>query len=464
MGLITRKKDTWIVAAAVVAFALWKLLSLHFRFGDENVYFYMSDAILRGAVPYKDFFLADPPFFVYFLAGFKALIGSHPMFFKVIPVLFDSLSAVLIYLILHKRDNAFAALAPVLYLFSFTVLSTSDYVTGAEVMIFLMLLAIYLDQREKHFLSGVFWALACLCKLYAGPALLGFLLYKLIAKEFKPAGKIVLGGLAATAVVLAPFLTFFPHQTFYDLVIHQFNRPIGIDKWSIWSVFAGFEWLLILSSVVGMFITKNRRWALPLIFSAAFFLLYRDLYYLYLHLMLPFMVILTVEAVAFLDEKGKGHEVKPAWAFIAIYAVASIYPIYSYLNVYGPQGVFDRPEEIATALKSAPGDLPVYGAQEVAPLVALMSGRKIFDNVIDTNTQNFAAGSQDLGQVSKKAVENGVYLVARVADYPNQNVSGVGFEGYFDAKIWKDSCQLYRSFDRTSPGDPLNKVVIYRCD
>ncbi|OGJ04262.1 hypothetical protein A3F97_02135 [Candidatus Nomurabacteria bacterium RIFCSPLOWO2_12_FULL_41_10] len=451
-------RDIWIVALAIISFALWKLSSLQFRFGDENVYFYMSDAILRGFIPYKDFFFADPPFFIYMMAIFKAIFGSHIILFKTLPILFDSLSAILIYLLLRK-NNIFAALGPIFYLFSFTILSTSDYVTGAEVMMFFILLALYSDQNKKHFWSGAFWALACLSKLYAGPALLGFLFYKLISKEFLPARNIILGGLAATIVILLPFFILAPHQVFYDLIIHQFNRPTGINKWNILSVFARFEWLLIISSLLGMFIAKNKSWIYPLIFSAVFFLLYKDLYYLYLHLLLPFIIFLAVEFAAFLNKKRE----EIAWAFIVFYIFVSFYSISGYVNTYGPQGIFNQPEEIAEALKTAPEDFPAYGAQEIAPLVALMSGRKIFGNVIDTNTQNFAAETQNLDLISEKATKNGIYLVARVANYPEQNMQDTGFEGYFNKKIFDSSCKFYKSFDRNSPGDPLNQVTIYKC-
>ena len=74
------------------------------------MYFYMTQAILSGFIPYKDFFLADPPFFIYLLSGFKFIFGSNIILFKIIPVLFDSFSAILIYLILKKKENRFAFL------------------------------------------------------------------------------------------------------------------------------------------------------------------------------------------------------------------------------------------------------------------------------------------------------------------------------------------------------------------
>lgn len=453
-----KKRDLWIVAISIAIFIFWKLSTVVFRFGDENVYFYMASAILHGLVPYKDFVFADPPFFIYLLTLFKALFGSHLILLKTLPILFDSLSALMIYLLLRNK-NKFAFLGPIFYLFSFTVLSTSDYVTGAEVMIFLVLSALWLDQREKYFYSGIFWALACLCKLYAGPALLGFLFYKLISKEYLPVKKIILGGLAATVLVMTPFIILAPHQTLSDLIIFQLHRPHGINKWNIFGVFLGFEWLLVAASVAGIFIRRNIKYLYPLIFSAVFFLIFRDLYYLYLHILLPFMILLAVQLVEFLNEKKE----ELAWGFMIIYFCIIIYSILGYVNVYQPQGIFNNPEEIAQALKTAPDNSPVYGAQEVAPLIALLSDKIIFNNIIDTNTQNFGSGAQNLDLVSKSAVQNGIYLVARVANYPEQKIQDTGFEGYFDRKMFDASCKLFKSFDRPTPGDPLNQVAIYKC-
>ena len=70
-------KDWYIVGITILFFILVKLTTLSFRFGDENVYFYMSQMILNGLIPHRDFFLADPPVFVYIMAFFKMLFGSH---------------------------------------------------------------------------------------------------------------------------------------------------------------------------------------------------------------------------------------------------------------------------------------------------------------------------------------------------------------------------------------------------
>jgi len=448
-----------VVLLTVLTFVVWKLSNLQFRFGDENVYFYMTQAILGGSIPYKDFFLADPPFFIYLLTLFKTFIGSHLILFKIIPVLFDSLSAILIYLILKHKENRFAFLGPLLYLFSFTILSTSDYVTGAETMVTFILLAVYTEEKKKYFWSGVFWALSCLSKLYAAPALIGFLIYKIYQKEFIALKNIIIGGLITTLLILLPFLIIAPYQTFYDLILHQFKRPAGLNKWTIIGLFVSFEWFILLASAGGAFINKNKSWVLALLFSILFFLFYKDLYYLYLHLLLPFIVLLAVEFVLYIDEKME----ELSWGFILLFVFISIYPLISYTNFYAREGIFENPKEIADAIMLAPDNYPIYGVQEVTPLIALMSNRKIFENVIDTNTQNFASGTHNRNEISKRAVENGIYLIARVGEYPEQNIHNTGFEAYFDSDIFKSACTKFKSFPRPNLGDNLNEIAIYKC-
>ena len=208
-----------------------------------------------------------------------------------------------------------------------------------------------------------------------------------------------------------------------------------------------------------MFKTKNKLWILPLIFSITFFLLYKDLYYLYLHILMPFFVILAIELLEFLFEKQKELFYLAIFIFITIF----FYSTYSYTNEYQKEGIFNNPEEVAEVLRNIPDSLPIYGVQEVAPLVALMSNRQIFNNIIDTNTQNFAAGTQDKDKISNEAVRSGIYLVARVGYYPEQNIVDTGFEGYFDKEIFKKYCTNYKSFERPSWNDPLNQITIYRC-
>lgn len=92
-----------------------------------------------------------------------------------------------------------------------------------------------------------------------------------------------------------------------------------------------------------------------------------------------------------------------------------------------------------------------------------MSGKKIFQNIIDTNTQNFASGTHNKIKISEEAVKEGIYLVTRVGYYPAQGVVDTGFENYFDRGTFDKYCTPYMAFDHPSFNDPLNQIKIYKC-
>ena len=64
--------------------------------------------------------------------------------------------------------------------------------------------------------------------------------------------------------------------------------------------------------------------------------------------------------------------------------------------------------------------------------------------------------------ISDDIMKNGAYLVARIADYPDQGVTDTGYESYFSKTAFA-TCKRLVSFSRPSPDDPLNIVAIYRC-
>ena len=135
-------------AGSIVVFLFYKFSHLVLHFGDGNAYVYMADAILKGNVPYRDFFLADPPFMVYLLAFFKLFFGGKLILFQVLPVIFEAITSGIIFLILKKWNNSLAFLAPLFYLFSFSTISTSDYLTGVQLVVMLSVLAIYFWENK----------------------------------------------------------------------------------------------------------------------------------------------------------------------------------------------------------------------------------------------------------------------------------------------------------------------------
>ena len=192
-----------------------------------------------------------------------------------------------------------------------------------------------------------------------------------------------------------------------------------------------------------------------------FFMFFPDLYFVYLDFFMPFMVIFALTFLASLWRSNTWIKYLVP-LFIAAMAANIVQANLSYFTDYQKRGRFTNAEEIAEALTRLPESFELYGSHEVAPLVALLAGRRIFLNHADTNTQAFAAGALDLGGISRAAVDQGIYLLARITHYPQHGYRDVGFADYFSQELFDVSCQRALTFPSTS-GENDNQIVAYRC-
>lgn len=445
------------VIATSVLFLVYKLFNLSFRFGDGSAYFYMAQSISHGIFPYRDFFLADPPVFLYLLTLLKLFFGEHWLWFQAVPIGLEVINGFLIYLLL-RRKLGLAWLAVPVYLFSFTILSTSDFSTGVQLTVMLSLLAWWLLEKEKPICAGIAWAASILTKLYALPAFLGSLGYIIWKKQKWLV--LVLTTLIAGIIILLPFFLASPQGFVQSIIIHQFNRTAGNDRVNVWMFFIKHEWVLIILGILGASLKKNRKYLPAFVLSVVFFILFKDLYYLYLAYFFSFLVIFSI---SLLDLWRQDSEVKPmAWiaGFLLIWSMVGGW--YSYQNSVLVQGRFLNAPEIGSFLRTQTAHSEIYGSHEVAPLLALFSDKKLFGNYIDTNSQVFAAGSLDLTKISQAAVDKGIYLVARITDLPDYKILDLGYEGFFSKEIFTKSCSRLKFFPSTSQ-EQDNYIGIYDC-
>ena len=443
-------------------FLIYKFSHLLFRFGDGNAYLYMARSLLSGQLPYRDFFLADPPALVLFLTPFVAIFKNHLLWLQMLPSILESGTATLLYLFLRRRENPLAFLAPAIYLFAFSTLATSDYLSGVQLVIFASVLAIFLHDRGSNFWSGVAWGIAAMAKLYALPAIVGFLIYLAIRRDWRTVTRVVLGTTAAATVLMGPFLLISFDKVWQYMVIHQFHRPPGNAKAAVWGFLFAKEWFLLIAAVFGGFVSGKRRWALilPLGLTALFFLLFQDLYYLYLDNMIAYLAILAVIFLGYLW--GRAGTKKIAAMLVLFYAVFLFAGFADYQSNFLTRGRFENAPEVAALVKTMPDGKYLYGSHEVAPLVALLADRSLLPGYIDTNAQAFGSGAQDRELASRLLVENGGFLIARITDLPDLGIRDAGYEGLFNQDIFKNVCRRAAVFPSTSR-ESDNFLVLYHC-
>ena len=393
--MLKEKHQKIIVLTSIVFFLFWKFSLLTFRFGDSNAYFYMASHFFEGLLPYRDYFLADPPAMIILLALIKSLTGKHLIFLQATPFLFEASGAWLIYQILKKENCHFSFLAPAIYLFSFSVLATSDFVTGVQLVNFFSMLAIFFFQKKSFKLSGFFWAIAILTKLYAVFLFLGFILFLFIKKNFSLLLALFVGFVSAILIILLPFFYLAPSAVFTDLVLHHFHRPAGNSALTVFSFFFQKEWLLILLAFSGLFFSKKWLFGASFLALFIFLLFFQDLYYTYFGALIPFLAILAIFFVEFLFQN-------PNWRGILVviggfYLFFLIFGAKTYQDQHLPFGQFSNAPEIAAYFDKLDDSENIYGSHEVAPLVALLANKKLLNNYIDTNPQTFGSGAQKKG-------------------------------------------------------------------
>ena len=453
--------ESLFLLGSIFFFLLFKVSHLSFRFGDGNAYFYMAKTLLEGNLPYRDFFLADPPFLILFLVPFEFIFQKNLLILQAIPIILESANAILLYLILRSFKNPLAFLVPFTYLFSFTVLATSDYSTGIQLTIFLTILAIFLYEKKKIFASGFVFNLAVLTKLYALPALLGFICY-LLFKDRQSLLKFIFGAFLSFLLILCPFLLIAFKNSINYLIFHHLHRPPGLNKIEVITFFLKREWFFLFCGIWGVFVSKKKNLIFPFLLVVLFLLFFQDLYYVYLAYLFPFLIIFSFLFFDWAFKVSKENKLELVTISLFVYFIFFILSFFQYYQNFFPKGRFLNAVEIARYLQNASENFEIYGSHEVAPLIALLSQRRLFDNRIDTNPQSFASGAQNLDKVSEKAVDQGIYLVARISDYPEYNIRDFGYQGYFKEEIFKKYCRENKKFPSTSQ-ETDNFIGIYRC-
>ncbi len=462
--------DFVIIILTIALFIGVKLDGLSWRFGDGNAYFYMANQILKGQIPYRDFLLADPPLLVFILAGVKHLIGQKIILLQWLPIVLEATTAGLLFIISKPKLPKLAKFIPAVYLFSFLILATSDYVTGLHfVNLFVVLAVIF---KKKPLASGFLWALATSTKLYVIPGFIGWFLWLLMNDGKK--NKQLLIKTAASYIVtglvsILPFLLIAPQKVVNYLLVHQFNRPPGINKLRIFSFFLIHDITLITATlttfIVQLKIKHKISSLLPIFLWLSFFIIFQDLYYLYLAVMAPWMLLTFIDLLTIIKQSSlafiQQHSQQLSTMIMLAVFLAQIVAVLAYRNSIQSQGMFEQLPTVADYVTRL-DPKPLFGSHEVAPLVALKSNLSLFDNHIDTNAQLFDSGVINKQKISQQAAQKGVYLLVKVANIAENKNVDQGYEKYFSQETFKQACQQLAIFDGND-SELFDDVAIYNC-
>lgn len=462
------KKTTLIDAAVILlTFAIFIFLKhdgIIWRFSDSSGYFYMARQLLKGQLPYRDFLIADPPLLIYLLAGIKLIIREKIILFQWVPVILEIITSLVLYSEIKKNLPNVAKFFPFIYLFSFLILSTSDYVTGLHFIT--LFLALAYRFRKKPIAAGILWGLATLIKLYVIPGFIAWMIWLALSKQWPALRKTLISYVLTGAIIMLPFLFISFQNVFQQIIIHQFSRPKGLSKLNIFRFFIMHDFLLLLLAAVSLAISKNLKFILLISSWLLFYLLFKDLYYLYLAVLAPYLMLTIADLLSFIQHQTKNRFMRSQSKQITIVVIFSLIlsqliGINFYKTTIQRQGMFKQLPAVVEFVNDLPAK-PLYGSHETAPLIALKTEGNLFNNYIDTNAQIFGSGALDKKQVSQEAVEEGVYLLTKVADVPQNADVDTGYEGYFDKSIFDKYCRRLRIIHGTD-AELFNDVAVYEC-
>lgn len=492
-----------LLVLALGIFLILKLTNIAPKLSDEGFYFYNANLIAQGQLPYQDFFFQHLPGQILFLAGIIKTFGYNLYLLKTIPILASIGTATLLY----RMTRNF--ITPILYLFSLSVLATTDHSTGVHEAVFLLVLTWLLLDRQKFFWAGLVLFLALTYRIYVLPAALGITLYHLWKDSryqvpgfsFQAPGNRLTGNrqlapgkptkwLVFLLTSLIPFslvnLTLW--QTYGEKFLtpvwrYHFLKSEGIDKGKIFSFFLANEWMLLALALTGLvvfLITKskfqnpksktnsndqnpnsklNKAALFGLLAQGAFLLVFADIYYFYLVTLIPFLAVLAVYSIRSLTSP------KSLILFLAAFAIINFY---NYQTNHAPVSVLTNLDRIKGDVKglTKEDDPPsgeagtVWGSFVVTPLIALESDRKITENQVDTNAKRNYAGLLSSDEATRLATESALFIQTATLDTSGKILSLE--PDYVKQYVIQDSCTLFRTYP--IPRDyEKNAILLWQC-
>lgn len=421
--------------------------------GDENVYYYMGKLVSEGKIPYKDFFLAHPPFHIYLIAPIFKVFGFNIIVLKLIPLLSTLITAFFIFKIAQKFGNMEAVMASLLFLSSYSVMFNSVFSFGIDAAAMFLVIGVYFFfNRGNYLLSGLFFGLAAITRLLALVPIAVILLYFLFSGKrafFKLSSGFLMIFLLANAIFFLVSNSYFSYVYGYHLQKtfggkENFREYIDIVK---------LNWLLFFSALLFIFAKAKRQLGLFAYISLSYLLFLmalKKIFGFYFLVIFPFLAIIGGYSIINLT---KELSKKLKIAIMLIFAILFVWNTSSdilFLEKIGFSG-FERGRDLMDFINLNSNDTLLFGDDSAVPLLALATDKRIALDFVDTNNQVFVSGTKDLSRVL--ADLKGKRLLFIIRDRQ-------GISGFMEVREFLKNCSFLSQFHDKLEGNYL----VYRCN
>ena len=245
---LSRLFDEWYEEILIFSFLIFLYASWILPFSeiynkyyesDEGIYLYFSKTIANSNFslqPYKDFFLAHPPTFLYIFALLFKIFGTSIIVARVFNFINETFNLFLIYLICRRFIGKYFGFLPIFLMLISSIYQLDYYsLLGATQCLTFVLLSIYVFSYKKRFMGmgsdywiGIFAALAMLTRFHALPLPLGFFIYFIFTKNFKSMKKFLLAFSITFFLPMLYFTLISKGKAIYDLYLYHLYKHKGM--------------------------------------------------------------------------------------------------------------------------------------------------------------------------------------------------------------------------------------------
>lgn len=440
-------------------FLLFKLPNSGIRLSDTSIYFYTGHQLLQGKMLYKDIFFTNLPLLPYFSALYHLILGGRLDLYFATALIEVIATALLIYLIVcEKIKSTFSAsLSAALYLFSFIILSTSDHQTGVFLASFFAVLSYFFFGKKRLILSGISIAVCILIKAYFLPVLLAYISFFLF-KRTKKIYSFLLGFVTTTLLILLPFLLFTNGAFIRDVFEYSLTRSQGIEKTNILWFFITHDFMFVILFIFNLLLIKKLPFfAMLSFFGIIFFLLYSDVYYLYLNFLIPFLCI----SFAFFYQSVTKYFRLQKLIIPTISLLLLGYSLFIYTHSFADMQRVKQIDELAAIIRQT--NPPVlYGVNDITPALAYLSKKPLLANIIDTNANLFRKGILNSKRLTNDAIKQKAMIITHGISYPEFNIQQDNIDEIIDNRQLLASCRMIKSIPVKSEG-MTNRVNLFIC-
>lgn len=334
-----------------LAFILWHQYNI---ISDDFNYFYMSKLVSEYKLPHRDFFSAHSILQLALYAMLIKLFSFKIWLINVIPLVSITTSAYIAYL-MTKR-----IIIPILFLAMFPIFHLASIGFGVSLCLLFVMLAFYYFDK-KPMLAGVFMGLAVFTRLHALPiAIGGFILLRNREKINK-----YLVGCSIIAVAYLFMLILIPESIDGIFVYHVAKE---VHYWMTMRFF------ILGYGILGTVLAYKTRYSWPFFLYFIFLMSLKTVFCYYLILTAGMFVMILAE-----KDLDKFYMTVIISSMLGLSLGASILTIID---------VNENKAEIKNVVDTVRNlDGEVCGNNEIVPLIATKTKKRIKNNEVDTNYQ-----------------------------------------------------------------------------